>query len=235
MKVFVAGATGAIGAPLVRQLVERGHDVTGTTRSSEKAERLRLLGAEPAVLDLLDRGAVLAAMRKAQPDAIVHEATALANVDMKRFAESLEPTNRLRTEGTDALLAAAGEAGVERFVAQSFEPWSYAREGGPVKSETDPLEHDPPGVVKETLAAIRYLEDATVEFGGAALRYGGFYGAPGDFLPDIVRARKLPVVGDGEGVWSFIHVDDAAAATVLAVERGARGIYNVTDDEPATV
>jgi 2-alkyl-3-oxoalkanoate reductase len=235
MRIFVAGATGAIGAPVVRQLVERGHEVFGTARTPEKAERLRSIGAEPIALDLLDREAVVAAVGEARPDAIVHEATALTNADMKRFAESLAQTNRLRTEGTDALLAAAREAGVERFVAQSFAPWAYTREGGPVKSETDPLDADPPEPVRETLAAIRHVEEATVAFGGAALRYAAFYGAPGDYLPDLVRARKLPIVGDGAGVWSFVHVEDAAAATVLAVERGARGIYNVADDEPASV
>jgi nucleoside-diphosphate-sugar epimerase len=235
MRVFVAGATGAIGAPLVTQLVEAGHEVVGTTRTPEKAERLRGLGAEPVVLDLLDRDAVLAAVRDARPDAIAHEATALTDIDLKRFAESFAQTNRLRTDGTDTLLAAARESGVERFVAQSFAAWSYAREGGPVKSEADAPDPDPPELVRETVAAIRHVEEATVAFGGAALRYGWFYGAPGDPFPETLRARKLPIVGGGEGVWSFVHVEDAAAATVLALERGAHGVFNVADDEPAPV
>jgi 2-alkyl-3-oxoalkanoate reductase len=235
MKVFVAGATGAIGAPLVAQLVAAGHEVVGTTTRPEKTERLRSLGAEPVVLDLLDRDAVLAAVRDARPDAIVHEATALTDVNLKKFEDSFRETNRLRTEGTDALLAAARESGVERFVAQSFAAWSYARRGGPVKSEADAPDPGPPELVRETVAAIRHVEEVTVAFGGAALRYGWFYGAPGDSFPDLVRSRKLPIVGGGEGVWSLVHVEDAAAATVLAVEQGAHGIYNVADDEPVPV
>ncbi len=236
MKVLVIGATGAIGAPLVSQLVERGHEVVGTSRTLERAETLRELGAQPAVLDLLDRDAVRRLVLDTKPDAIAHQATALAGgVDFKRFAESLAQTNRLRTEGTDNLLAAAKEAGVERFVAQSYEPWSYARVGGPVKTEDDPTDEDPPEAVRETLEAIKHLERAVLDFGGIVLRYGSFYGAPIDPLRDAVRERKVPIVGDGGGVWSLVHVDDAASATVLALERGETGVYNVADDEPAPV
>jgi nucleoside-diphosphate-sugar epimerase len=236
MKVLVIGATGAIGAPLVSQLVERGHEVVGTSRTLERAETLRELGAQPAALDLLDRDAVRRLVLDTKPDAIAHQATALAgDVDFKRFAESLAPTNRLRTEGTDNLLAAAEEAGLERIVAQSFQPWRYARVGGPVKTEDDPTDDDPPEVVRETLEAIEYLERAVLDAGGIALRYGSFYGAPLDPLRDAVRERKVPIVGDGGGVWSLVHVDDAAAATVLALERGRTGAYNVADDDPAPV
>jgi 2-alkyl-3-oxoalkanoate reductase len=236
MNILVIGATGAIGTPLVSQLVERGHEVVGTSRTLERAEMLRELGAQPAVLDLLDREAVRRLVLDTKPDAIAHQATALAgDVDFKRFAESLAPTNRLRTEGTDNLLAAAKEAGVERFVAQSYEPWSYARVGGPVKTEDDPTDEDPPEAVRETLGAIKYLERAVLESGGIVLRYGSFYGAPIDPLRDAVRERKVPIVGDGGAVWSLVHVDDAASATVLALEQAPTGLYNVTDDEPAPV
>jgi nucleoside-diphosphate-sugar epimerase len=236
MRVFVAGATGAIGKRLVPQLVERGHAVTGSSRSPEKAEALRALGAEPVVLDLLDRNAVRAAVVATRPNAIVHEATALAGMsDFKHFDRSFAETNRLRTGGIDALLAAAGEAGVERFVAQSFAGWPYAREDGAVKTEEDPLDPDPVPAMRETLAAIRYLEETVVGAGGIVLRYGGLYGSPDDAQLELVRKRRFPIVGDGGGVWSFVHLDDAAAATVLALERGAPGIYNVVDDDPAPV
>jgi nucleoside-diphosphate-sugar epimerase len=236
MRVFVAGATGAIGGRLVPQLIERGHEVTGTSRSSEKAERLRAQGAEAFVLDLLDPAAVSEVVVAVRPEAIVHEATALAGMsDVKHFDRSFATTNRLRTEGTDALLAAAREAGVERFVAQSYAGWPYAREGGAVKTEDDPLDPDPVPEMSETLAAIRYLESRVVDAGGIVLRYGGLYGAPDDAQLELVRKRRFPIVGDGGGVWSFVHLEDAAAATVLALERGEPGIYNVVDDEPAPV
>ena len=236
MRVFVTGATGAIGTRLVPQLKERGHEVIGTTRSPEKAERLREAGPEPVVLDVLDRDAVREAVARAQPDAIVHEATALAGMtDLKHFDQSFAPTNRLRTEGADALLAAARAGGVRLFVSQSYAGWPYAREGGPVKTEEDPLDPTPVPAMHETFDAIRYLEQATVKAGGAALRYGGFYGSPDDGQLELVRKRRFPIVGDGGGVWSFVHLDDAAAATILALEQGASGIYNVVDDEPAPV
>jgi nucleoside-diphosphate-sugar epimerase len=236
MRVFVAGATGAIGARLVPQLVERGHEVIGTSRTQERADSLRTWGAEPVVLDLLDRTAVQRAIAAAQPDAIVHQATALASLsDFKHFDRSFAQTNRLRTAGTDALLAAAGEAGVRRFVAQSYAGWPYARQGGPVKTEDDPLDPMPPAAMRQTLAAIRHLEQAVVGAGGIALRYGGFYGSPDDAQLEPVRQRRFAIVGDGGGIWSFVHLGDAAAATALAVERGAPGIYNVVDDDPAPV
>jgi 2-alkyl-3-oxoalkanoate reductase len=234
MRVFVAGASGAIGTRLVPQLIAHGHEVIGTFRSAGNAQRLSALGAEPVRLDLLDPRAVRTAVLEAEPQAIIHQATALANA---RFGRSLDrtfgPTNRLRTEGTDALLAAAREAGVRRFVAQSFASYRYAREGGPVKTENDPLDPRPPASARATNAAMRYLDQAVTDAGGLALRYGGFYGASNDGLAGPVRNRQLPVVGDGGGISSFIHLDDAAAATVLALEHGAAGVYNIVDDEPA--
>jgi len=236
MRVFVAGATGAVGKRLVPQLIARGHDVIGTSRSRERADQLRAQGAEAVVLDVLDREAVGEAVLAARPDAIVHEATALAAVsDVRHFDRSFAATNRLRTEGTDALLAAARAAGVRRFVAQSFTGWPYAREGGPVKTEDDPLDPAPAASMRESLAAIRHVERAAAEAGGVALRYGGLYGAPDDAQVEIVRKRRFPIVGDGRGVWSFVHLDDAATATVLAVERGATGVLNIVDDDPAPV
>jgi 2-alkyl-3-oxoalkanoate reductase len=236
MRVFVAGATGAIGARLVPQLVERGHEVIGTTRSPERAERLRALGAEPVVLDVLDRDAVLTAIGAARPDAIVHQATALTGMsDFRHFDRTFAPTNRLRTEGTDALTAASREHGVGRVVAQSYAGWPYARVGGPVKTEEDPLGPEPVPDMRSTLTAIEHVETSVVDQGGIALRYGGFYGSPDDAQLEFVRKRQFPIVGDGGGIWSFVHLDDAAAATVLALERGEPGIYNVVDDDPAPV
>jgi nucleoside-diphosphate-sugar epimerase len=236
MRVFVAGASGAIGTRLVPQLIERGHHVVGTSRTPDKGDRLSRLGAEPVLLDLLDPRAVRDAVAAARPDAIVHQASALAGIgDVKHFDRGFAQTNRLRTEGTDALLAAARESGVERFIAQSYAGWPYAREGGPVKTEDDPLDPSPVPAMSETLAAIRRLEQATVGAGGIALRYGGFYGRPDDAQLELVRRRRFPIVGDGAGVWSFVHLDDAAAATVLALDRGTRGVYNVVDDDPAPV
>jgi nucleoside-diphosphate-sugar epimerase len=236
MRVFVAGASGAIGTRLVPQLVDRGHDVIGSSRSAEKAERVRGLGAESVVLDLLDPAAVRGAVAAARPDAIVHQATALSGVsDFKHFDRSFAATNQLRTAGTDALLAAARESGVSHVVAQSYAGWPSAREGGPVKSEDDPLDPSPVAPMRDTLAAIRHVEESVIAAGGVALRYGGFYGSPDDAQLEPVRRRRFPIVGDGSGVWSFVHLDDAAAATVLALERDATGIYNVVDDEPAPV
>jgi 2-alkyl-3-oxoalkanoate reductase len=236
MRVFLAGASGAIGARLVPQLLERGHEVIGSSRTPEKADRLRALGAEPVVLDVLDPAAVRHAIAGARPDAIVHEATALTGLsDFKHFDRAFGPTNLLRTAGTDALLGAARESGVTRFVAQSFAGWPYARQGSAVKVEDDPLDPAPVRAMSETLAAIRHLEQSTVGAGGIALRYGGFYGSSGDAQLALVRKRRFPIVGDGGGVWSFVHLDDAAAATVLALESGDPGIYNIVDDEPAPV
>jgi nucleoside-diphosphate-sugar epimerase len=233
MRVFVAGASGAIGTRLVPQLVGRGHEVIGTHRSPQGAFLLRALGAEPLSLDLLDPEAVLGAVLEAEPDAIVHEATALGgDLDLTDFERSFAETNRLRTEGTDALLEAAREAKVERFVAQSYASARYVREGGMVKSEEDPLDRDLIAG-SESFAAMRYLDEAVTRAGGVILRYGAFYGGSADGLAEPVRNGQYPIVGDGAGVTSFIHLDDAASATVLALESNRWGIYNVVDEEPA--
>jgi 2-alkyl-3-oxoalkanoate reductase len=244
MRVFLAGATGAIGKPLVPMLLESGHEVVAMTRSEQKAEGLRALGANPVVADGLDRQAVVDALLKASPDVVIHQLTALTGFrDMKRWERDWMQTNRLRTEGTDYLLEGARSAGARRFIAQSYAGWPYAREGGPVKTEEDPLDPSPPQAMRPTLEAIRYLEEQTVgatDLDGIALRYGALYGpgtsisARGDIV-EMVRGRKFPVVGGGAGVWSFVHVEDAAAATLAATERGASGLYNVVDDEPAPV
>jgi len=236
MQVFVAGASGAVGTRLVPQLIDAGHEVTGTSRSPGNAARVQALGAEPVVLDLLDPRAVRDAVRKAEPEAIVHEATALADVNFSRNLDrSFEQTNRLRREGTDALLAAARDVGVKRFVAQSYANLRYPREGGPVKTEDDPLDAAPVEAMRETFAAMAHLDEAVTEAGGIALRYGNFYGAANDGLIEPVRKRQFPIAGDGGGVSSFIHLDDAAAATVLALEHDGPAIYNIVDDEPAPV
>jgi nucleoside-diphosphate-sugar epimerase len=234
MRVFVAGASGAIGSRLVPQLIERGHEVIGTHKSPTSGERLRKIGAKPVQLDLLDPEAVRKAVLEARPDAIIHEATALSGVTFSKNMDRIfAETNALRTQGTDALLAAAREAGVERFVAQSFASLRYVREGGPIKTESDPLHPTPPASMRESEAAMRHVEQAVVEFGGIVLRYGGFYGDASDAMPAPVRKRQFPIVGDGGGISSFIHLDDAAAATVLAVESDKKGIYNIVDDDPA--
>jgi nucleoside-diphosphate-sugar epimerase len=236
MRVFIAGASGAIGSALVPQLIQHGHEVVGTYRSPQHREHVQAMGAEAVALDLLDRRAVRKTVLEAHPEAIVHQATALSNMRWsRRLDRTFAQTNRLRTEGTDALMAAAREAGVQRIVAQSFASLRYVRDGGPVKTEDDPLDPHPPAGSEESNAAMRHLEDVVTAAGGAALRYGGFYGAPSDALPGLIRKRRFPIVGNGGGVWSFIHLDDAAAATVLALERNASGIYNVVDDDPAAV
>lgn len=234
MRIFVAGASGAIGTLLVPQLISRGHEVVGTFTSPEKAERLRTLGAKPVALDLLDAAAVSEAVAVAKPDAIVHEATALSGGGFTRKLDrAFAQTNRLRIEGTDALLAAAYKAGVRRFVAQSFAPYRYARVGGMVKTEEDPLDPDPAAGSERTNAAMAHVDQVVTNFGGIALRYGGFYGADNDGLVKPVRKRQFPIIGNGEGVMSFVHLDDAAAATVLALEHDGAGIYNIVDDDPA--
>ena len=237
MRIFVAGATGAIGTRLVPKLVAAGHEVIGTSRAMDRARRLHALGAEPVALDLLDWGAVREAVLDAKPDAIIHQATALTGLsDFKHFDRSFHQTNLLRTRGTDALLVAAREAGVGRFVAQSFAPYRYAREGGPVKTEDDPLDPEPVPAMRETEDAMTHLDRVVTEAGGIALRYGGFYGDPEDTtLIDALRARKFPIVGSGEGVSSFIHLDDAADATVLALEHDGPAVFNIVDDEPAPI
>jgi nucleoside-diphosphate-sugar epimerase len=244
MRVLVAGATGAIGRQLVPRLVANGHEVIGMTHSAAKAERVQALGAEPAIADALDPEAVAAAVAAAEPEAIVHELTALAgSLDLRKLDRAFGTTNRLRTEGTDHLLSAARAAGVRRFVAQSFAGWPYERSGAWVKDESEALDAHPAPVMREALDAIRYLEEAVTGaegIEGIVLRYGGFYGpgtsmAPGGEHVEAIRGRKFPVVGNGAGIWSFLQIEDAAEATVLALERGKPGIYNITDDEPAPV
>jgi nucleoside-diphosphate-sugar epimerase len=236
MRVFVAGASGAIGTPLVTQLVRQGHEVTGTHRSAAGAGRIQALGARPVLLDLLDTRAVRAAVLEDQPEAVIHQATALAGAGFsRRLDRTFALTNRLRTEGTGNLLAAAREAGAGRFVAQSFASFRYAREGGWVKTESDPLDPAPAAGAQETNAAMRYLDEHVTAAGGIALRYGGFYGAGDDGLAGPVRKRQFPVIGNGQGVSSFIHLDDAAAATVLALQADGPAIYNIVDDDPAAM
>jgi 2-alkyl-3-oxoalkanoate reductase len=236
MRVFVAGASGALGSRLVPQLIEAGQDVAGTHNSPDSAELLRTLGAKPVRLDLLDAPAVRKAVLENEPEAIVHEATALASATWGRnFDKVFAGTNELRTRGTDALLAAAREAGVHRFVAQSFASYRYVREGGPVKTEDDPLDPDPPANAEQSWAAMASLDEAVTEAGGIIVRYGVFYGAANDGLIEPVRKRQYPIIGDGGGISSWIHLEDAAAATVLALEHDGPAIYNIVDDEPAPV
>jgi 2-alkyl-3-oxoalkanoate reductase len=244
MRIFVAGATGVIGRRLVPLLVANGHTVIGTARTAGKADALRAAGARPMVLDALDRDAVREALIQSEPDVVVHQLTALAGfTDFRKFDEGFAPTNRLRTEGTDNLIAGMREVGVRRLAAQSFAGWPHARVGGPVKTEDDPLDPDPPAALRRTLEAIQYLERAVLHtegIQGTVLRYGGFYG-PGTSLGEegfqlgVVRRRRFPIVGGGTGVTSFIHIDDAATATLAAIERGVTGVYNIVDDDPAQV
>ena len=243
MRIFIAGATGALGSRLADRLVEAGHEVFGSTRHASALDGLGARGVAGIVMDPLDAGSVRAAVAEAKPDVVVHELTALGSMtgNPKRFDKEFAMTNRLRTEATDHLLAASRAVGVRRLVAQSYTTWPNQRSGGWVKTEDDPLVDDPGKQARQSLRAIRHLEDAvtTAEgIEGLVLRYGNFYG-PGNTLSragdmgEMVRRGKLPVVGGGTGVWSFIHIDDAASATVLAVERGDPGIYNIVDDEPA--
>jgi nucleoside-diphosphate-sugar epimerase len=244
MRIFVAGATGAIGRRLLPRLISAGHSVTGLTRSPEKEPSIRAVGGEAVIADGLDAQAVRAAVLAARPDVIVHQMTDLKDAsDLRAFDRSFAASNRLRTAGTDNLLAAAKAAGVRRLVAQSFCGWPYARVGGLVKSEDDPLDPDPPEEFRRTLDAIRYLENAVTsarEVEGIVLRYGTFYGEDtglfdGPFV-DQLRRRRVPLIGDGGGYWSFLHIDDATEATALAIERGTPGhIYNIVDDDPAPV
>lgn len=242
MRVFIAGATGAVGSRLVPILVAAGHEVVGTSRSAERLGSIERAGASGVVMDGLDAASVRRAVLEAGPDVIVHELTALGAIapDMKHFDEGFAVTNALRTGGTDHLLAAASEAGVGRFIAQSFTGWPNERAGGPVKTEEDPLDPSPASASRETLAAIRHVEQAATDAAGLALRYGALYG-PGNAIGrggqilEMVRSRKLPLVGGGTGVWSFCHVEDAASATALALTTGAPGVYNIVDDDPAPV
>ena len=242
MRIFIAGASGAIGKRLVPRLRANGHEVVGTTRSVLGFGELRALGAEPAELDVLDAEAVGRVIAGARPEVVVHQATSLSTLgNLRNLDEAFAGTNRLRTEGTDNLLAAARAVDATTFVAQSFAGWPYAKEGSLVKDEEAPLDPSPLATAAESMAAIRHLEGAVAgaeELDGIVLRYGGFYG-PGTSLFEggehvsAVRKRAFPIVGSGAGMWSFVHIDDAAAATLAAIERGGRGIYNVVDDEPA--
>ncbi|MFI7068528.1 NAD-dependent epimerase/dehydratase family protein [Kribbella sp. NPDC050124] len=240
MRVFVAGAAGVLGRQLVPQLVARGHQVTATTRSKGRFGLLKQLGAEPVLMDGLDGVSVGEAVAAARPDAIVHQMTAISPVNagtepnFKHMDRWFATTNRLRTEGTDHLLAAAEATGVSNFVAQSYANWNGIRAGGWVKTEDDPLDMHEGTSQHAGAVAIRHLEDAVVKAGGAVLRYGGLYG-PGatDDQVELVRRRKFPLVGEGTGYASWIHLTDAASATVLAVERQADGVFNIVDDEPA--
>jgi nucleoside-diphosphate-sugar epimerase len=241
MRIFIAGATGAIGRQLVPKLIERGHEVAALTRSAQSEEAARALGAEPVEGDALDRESVIAAIKRAEPEVVVHQLTAIGKVNLRNLDHSFELTNRLRTDGTDSLLAGALAAGARRFVAQSFAGWPFARVSGWVKTEEDPLDDDPPPHTERTLGAIKHLEAAvrgTPGIEGIVLRYGGFYGPGTSMAPDGEQAqaiikRRFPIVGNGQGRTSFIHVDDAAEATALAIQAAAPGIYNIADDEPA--
>jgi len=245
MKIFLAGATGAIGKRLLPMLVSAGHAVTGTTAHPANVESIRAAGATPAVMNALDARDVRDAVERAKPEIIIHQLTAIpASINLKRFDEDFAMTNRLRTEGTDHLLAAARAVGCRRFIAQSFGAWLYERDGNPIKSEKDALVAQPEPECRKTFDAIGHLESAVLgeRFAdeGFLLRYGFFYGpgtsiGKGGSTLDAIRKRRMPIVGKGTGYWSFAHVDDAATATVAALGAAVPGIYNVSDDEPAPV
>jgi nucleoside-diphosphate-sugar epimerase len=247
MKILVAGASGAMGRALIPLLVRAGHDVVGMVQRPRSAEIVHALGAEPRTADALDAAAVLSCFREVRPQAVIHQLTAIpAALDMRHFDRDFALTNLLRTEGTRHLLAAAVDVGATHFIAQSFAVWTYGRKGNgksKLKSEEDPLDPDPPARLRTTLDALKSLERAVLSESrvtGTVLRYGAFYGPHTSIAKDgsivqEVRRRKLPLVGDGEGVWSFVHIDDAASATAAAVEAGRGGVYNVVDDEPAPV
>lgn len=243
MRVLVAGATGVMGKQLLPRLIDAGHQVFAMTRNESSEAGLSELGAVPVFADALDRGQVEAAVRQAKPDVIVHQLTAIRNIDTRHFDRSFAATDRLRIEGTDNLLAAGRAAGVQRFVAASNGAFTYARTGGPVKNEEDLLDPSPVSQMAPMIAAIGHLEKAVLGADwteGIVLRYGAFYGpgtsmAPGSEQLEMIRKRKFPVVGKGGGVWSFVHIADAAEATVAAVEKGGRGVYNIVDDDPAPV
>jgi nucleoside-diphosphate-sugar epimerase len=244
MRVFVAGGTGAVGKFLVPYLIENGYEVVALVRDAQKAKALEDIGAKVALGDAINKEELTAAIKRAEPEVIIHQLTALVGAgNFKKFDEEFALTNRFRTQVTETMLAAARMVGTRRFIAQSFCGWPFARQGGPVKTEGDALDPNPPASFSQTLAAIRYLEETvrrTVDLQALALRYGIFYGpgtsiAKDGSIVEIVRKRRMPIVGDGAGVWSFIHVHDAARATVAAISHGDPGIYNIVDDEPAAV
>ena len=240
MKIFVAGAAGAIGARLVPQLVAAGHQVVATTRNPAKLAGLHSLGAEAVEMDGLDARGVGETVGRAEPEVIIHQMTALAGMgNPRRFDAQFATTNALRTAGTDHLLAAASASGVRRFIAQGYTGWPNGRTGTAVHTEQDPLDPHPPAAQRQTLDAIQHLErvvPAATGMQGLVLRYGSFYG-PGasDQFVTMIRRRMLPLIGDGAGIWSFLHIDDAASATVAAIDHGGAGVYNVVDDDPAPV
>src|SRR4051794_12310900 len=241
MKVFVAGGTGAIGSQLVPQLVGAGHQVVATTRSAKSADVIRGAGAEAAIVDGLDEPGMVEAVKSARPELVIHQMTALAGKpDFRHFDRWFATTNELRTRGTDYLIRAAQEAGARRLIVQSYSGWPNIREGGPVKTEEDPLDPDPPKWQRESMAGIRHIEKvvpAAEGLDGVVLRYGGLYGPNTGMTSsegiELLRKRQFPIVGDGSGVWSFINTRDAASATVAALDHGAPGIYNIVDDDPA--
>jgi nucleoside-diphosphate-sugar epimerase len=242
MKIFVAGAAGAVGKVLIPALVRRKHQVVGTTRSAQSFAAIRALGAEPVAMDGLDATAVRQAVRAARPDVIIHQMTALAGLkNLKHFDDAFAQTNRLRTEGTAHFVAAAREVGTHRLIVQSYTGWPLAPGGERLKTEEDPLDPAPPRSMRASLDAIGALERSVLaasDVQGIVLRYGSFYGrgtsiAPGGEIADLVRQRRLPIIGSGAGMWSFVHMEDVALATALAAERGSRGIYHIVDDEPA--
>jgi nucleoside-diphosphate-sugar epimerase len=243
MRVLVAGATGAMGTQLVPRLADAGHEVYAMTRSEAGKGKAAQLGAVPVIADALDRAKVDAAVREVAPEVVVHQLTAIGQIDPRHFERSFAATNRLRIEGTDNLLAAARAVGARKFVAQSNGAFTYARTGAPVKSEEDPLDPTPVRRMRSTISALKHLEEAVLGAAwteGIVLRYGAFYGpgtslSPGSEQFELIRRRKFPVVGDGGGVWSFVHIADAAEATVAAVENADRGVYNIVDDDPAPV
>jgi nucleoside-diphosphate-sugar epimerase len=245
MRVFVAGGTGALGRRLVPLLIAGRNEVVALTRSPERAEWLQHAGATAVVGDALDRDAVIEAVVRAEPEVVVHELTAFSQLgtNLRRFEREVTETNRLRTDGTDILRDAVLAAGARRFVAQSFAGWTYARDDGPVKTEADPLDPHPLPPLRGAIDALRHHEKAVLDadgLDGIVLRYGTWYGPGTSFAHDglyvrEIRRRRFPVVGDGAAVWSFVHINDVARATIAAIERGKRGVYNIVDDEPAPV
>lgn len=244
MRIFLAGATGAIGRRLIPQLVSAGHTVIAATRSPGKAHELMQQGAEPAIVDVLDKDAIHKVVVSARPDVVIHELTALANVmSYRNFDSALAETNRLRTEGLDNLIAAAHASGATRFIAQSYAGWPTGGGGERVKSETAPLDPAPLKSMVKSLDAIRHIETtvpAIAGLNGIVLRYGHLYGAGTGFsetgaMVKLVKRRAFPIIGGGHGIWSFLHIDDAASATQVALTRGGAGIYNIVDDDPSEV